>query len=118
MVRASNPLVEAAALPCAPYSRARCACNVCSTAVARVDGVALLTLPQPFDFELSTERFRAFAEIQEDMTIPFIDVHGMKGIVRLAEVRHFVHVRRTNQSAVEIVRPRVVRTLQASAQLT
>jgi DNA-3-methyladenine glycosylase II len=52
--------VEAAALPCALYSPACSACNVCSAAVARVGAVGLLTLPQPFDFALSTERFRVF----------------------------------------------------------
>ena len=41
---------------------------------------------------------------------------AVQRVVLLAEVRHFVHVRRADQPAVEIVGPGVIRTLDAAGE--
>ena len=55
-------------------------------------------------------------EVEEDVAVPSAACTAMQRIVVLAEVRHFVHVRRADQPAVEIVGPRVIRALDAAGE--
>src|SRR5262245_2698899 len=61
---------------------------------------------------------RFVAEIHKDESFPKAEVHLMQRIIRLVEAGYFVHVRSTEQSAVESVGPRVIRTLNRSTVAT
>ena len=48
------------------------------------------------------------------MSVPDFRMHAVQGKILLAEMRHLVHVRRTNQPAVEPVGPGVIGALDAA----
>ena len=47
------------------------------------------------------------------MSVPFVRINRQQRILGLVEVRNVLHVRRADQPPIEIVRPRVIRTLNA-----
>ena len=51
------------------------------------------------------------------MAVPHVHVHRAERDVVLAEARRAVHVRRGDEPAVEAVRPRVIRTLDALGEM-
>ena len=59
--------------------------------------------------ELLGERRGRSLQVEEDVPVPDRGVHAVQRVVGLAEVRHFVHVRRADQPSVEVVGPRVIR---------
>ena len=54
--------------------------------------------------------------MDEDVSVPDLAAGAMERIVVLAELRR--HVRRGEQPSIEVVRPRVVRTLNAIDEVT
>src|ERR1700732_3614594 len=54
---------------------------------------------------------RLTCEIHEDESFPEPKVDGVQRIIRLIKPGYLIHVRRTNQSTVKPVRPRVIWTL-------
>jgi hypothetical protein len=66
--------------------------------------------------ELVDQRRRRWRQVQEDVSGPFIRGHTLKWIVPAGKVRHLVHVRRADQLSVQVVRPRVVGTLDGAVK--
>src|SRR4029450_123650 len=66
--------------------------------------------------ELGRERLWARIEIEEDVSVPLLRADAVQRVVLTSEVGHLVHVRRANQSAVEVIGPRVIRALDAVAK--
>ena len=66
--------------------------------------------------ELRLERRGLRIEIDEDVPVPQRGADPVQRVVGLAEVRHFVHVRRADQAAVEVVGPGVIRALDAAGE--
>ena len=67
--------------------------------------------------ELGRERWRVRRHIQEEMSVPIVDMCPMQGEVLLAKMRDLLHVRRAHQTSVEPVSPRVVGALNAAGEL-
>ena len=66
--------------------------------------------------ELGRERLRVVGQVEENVAVPHVRVHPVQRVFLLAEVRHFLHVRRADQAAFEVIRPRVVGTLDAPGE--
>ena len=67
--------------------------------------------------DLILEGRRAGREVRKDMTVPHVHLHRAQRDVVLAEAWRAVHVRRGDEPAVQAVRPRVIRTLDALGEM-
>ncbi len=56
-------------------------------------------------------------EVEKEMSVPNLDRHAVQGIVLFPEMRHLVHVRRSDEAPVEAVGPRMVGALDAPGEL-
>src|SRR5207253_6975034 len=66
--------------------------------------------------ELGSKRRRIRGQVEKDVAIPGVSGDAVQRIVLETESGDIVHVRRADQPAVEIVGPRVVRTLDAARE--
>ena len=66
--------------------------------------------------QLRRQRGGVRIKVDEHMPGPGVGGDTIERVVVLAEVRHFVHVRRADQASVEVVGPRVIWALDAAAE--
>src|SRR5688572_13500181 len=63
------------------------------------------------------ERYGTLGEVYENESFPYRQGHRMQRMLRFIEALDFVHVRGTDQSAIQTIRPGMVRALERLAEL-